>query len=384
MPEEHALLSASAAKRWMSCPASARIEELLRGQFGDGENKYSQEGTTAHALAARSFVEDISKIVFPNEEMKECVIAYHDYVMQIYQDCLAKDQFTSKFHEVKLNYSKYIPDGFGTGDTVIISLGKIIIIDFKYGAGVEVSAVENHQMKLYGLGGIDTYDFMYDITDVELHIFQPRMSNISSWGITRPQLEEWGNSIKEVGIKAFTGDAECNPGEHCQFCLARGLCRARANYVLDLQKDQKDFQVLNLEEIAPIYEKALQAESYIKQLKAWCLEKMMSGVKIPGLKLKAPRLTSAYSDQEAVEQYLRSKGYADAVIHKPRELITLTELKKLLKTAGYREFEAAGLVVKTEGNVSVVLASDPAPEYEPKEAILAEFEPVNNNAEGGK
>jgi len=377
MPDQHALLGASSAKRWMSCPASARIEDTLRKIFGDGDNKYSQEGTIAHDLAAKSFVDGLDKLTFPNKEMKRCVQIYHDYVVNIYKECLEIDKFATKYHEVKVDFSKYVPDGFGTIDTVIICLGKIIVIDFKYGAGVEVSAVENHQMKLYGLGGIETYDFLYDITEAELHIVQPRMDNISSWGITREELESWGNQVHEIGVQAFIGNCECNPGEHCQFCLAKGLCRARANYVVDLANENKDFQLISLDEIAPIYEKALQAETYIKQLKSWCLEKMMSGVKIPGLKLKAPRLTSAYADQEKAEEWLKDKGYTDAIIHKPRELITLTELKKLLKTAGYREFEGSGNIVKVEGNVSVVLATDPSPEYEPKEAIMAEFDVVN-------
>lgn len=377
MPEKHAILSASGANKWLNCQASARLEELITNVYGESSTEYTVEGTKAHSFAERSFNEDIETLEFPNEQMKDCVKEYHDYVIKLYEEALSVDKYALKFHEVELNYSNYIKDGFGTGDTIITSNDKLIIVDFKYGQGIAVSAINNPQMKLYGLGAINEYGYFNNFTNIEMHIFQPRKDNISVFSMKSEDLLKWGESIKEIGFIAFTGEAKCNPGEHCQFCKARAICRARATLLEKLDTDNDNFKLMTVEELSNIYDKAIVCESYIKQLKADILARMMYGEKIPGLKLKAPRATRCYSDQTAVEEKLKQMGYDDALIHKPRELITLTDLKTLIKTKGIKELEDNGFIIKTEGTTpSIVKADDPCEEWLPKEILKNEFDAI--------
>lgn len=235
--KEHAVLSASSAHRWLVCTPSVRLEE----QFEDKESDYAKEGTLAHAIAefqVRSyFLEPISKRKrtaelkkFQKEELYDAEMITHtenylEYIKQIAMQYI-KPPFISV--EKRVCYGQYARDGFGTADCIVICGDTLHIVDFKYGKGVEVSAIDNVQLKLYALGALQEYGIFYPISTVKLHIFQPRVDNISEYSIDRSMLEAWGESIKEKAQLAYDGKGEFVSGEHCRFCKAKGCCKARA------------------------------------------------------------------------------------------------------------------------------------------------------------
>ena len=229
----HAILSASGAFRWLSCPPSA----LLEREFTDNTSDAAAEGSAAHALAEhklrRALKMRSKKPVSPydSDEMDEHTDGYVGFVMERigqYNDPLV-------LIEQKLDLSKYIPDGFGTADCVIIADNLLHVIDFKYGMGVVVSAENNPQMKLYALGALGLFEDLYDITDVSMTIYQPRRENISTFAISKETLRQWVNDVlKPIAALAIKGGGEYKPGEHCQFCRAKVRCRARAEEQLNL------------------------------------------------------------------------------------------------------------------------------------------------------
>ena len=364
---EHALLSASGAHRWLKCPVSARLENLIE----DKDTKYSEEGTLAHSLAEK--ILSGQTVTFPNEEMEQAVMTYVNYVNDLYASLKEKDELTKKHHEVRLDFSEYVPEGFGTGDTVIISMDELHIIDYKHGANVYVEVNDNPQLKLYGLGGLIEFDYLFNIEKVVLHIVQPRMNNIGMFSILPKDLKAWGDEVFKLAEKAFNGEGEAIPGEYCQFCKVAGICKARANFALDLAKKGTDFKLIAIEDYASIYQACDIAKSFASAFERYLLQEMQKGKKIPGLKLVAKRSVSTYADQTAVEEKLKELGFEDALIHKPRELLGLTEMKKVIKTKGYKELENNGLIIKPIGSPTVALESDPRPALE---SIIEYFEEI--------
>lgn len=358
---EHALLGASNAHRWTRCPASARLEELIN----DTDTTYAQEGTQAHKLAEMVLTgktprEDLEN--FPNE-MNDAVLAYVDYVEKLYKELKEKDVNAVKEHEVKVNFAKYVPEGFGTADTVLISEGVMHVIDFKYGQGVKVNAPGNDQLRCYAIGALEEYDYIFDIKTVVVHIIQPRLDNYSTEVIDAEDLKDWAKALKKLAEVAFSGNGDAYPGDHCQFCKVRSICKARANRLNELTEVGADFKLLSDEDIVRLWPMLDDTEKFIKNIKQYVLEEMLKGHKINGLKLVEGRSQSKYTNELAITKTLTDNGYEELLFTK-KSLIGLTEMKKLLGAKKYRELlEGNGLIVKPQGSPKVALADDPGKEY---------------------
>lgn len=358
---EHALLGASNAHRWTRCPASARLEELIN----DTDTTYAQEGTQAHKLAEMVLTgktprEDLEN--FPNE-MNDAVLAYVDYVEKLYKELKEKDVNAVKEHEVKVNFAKYVPEGFGTADTVLISEGVMHVIDFKYGQGVKVNAPGNDQLRCYAIGALEEYDYIFDIKTVVVHIIQPRLDNYSTEVIDAEDLKDWAKALKKLAEVAFSGNGDAYPGDHCQFCKVRSICKARANRLNELTEVGADFKLLSDEDIVRLWPMLDDTEKFIKNIKQYVLEEMLKGHKINGLKLVESRSQSKYTNELAITKTLTDNGYEEPLFTK-KSLIGLTEMKKLLGAKKYRELlEGNGLIVKPQGSPKVALADDPGKEY---------------------
>lgn len=358
---EHALLGASNAHRWTRCPASARLEELIN----DTDTAYAKEGTQAHKLAEMVLTgktprQDLENV--PNE-INDAVLAYVGYVENLYKELKEKDMNAVKEHEVKVNFAKYVPEGFGTADTVLISEGVMHVIDFKYGQGVKVNAPSNDQLRCYAIGALEEYDYIFDIKTVVVHIIQPRLDNYSTEIINAEDLKDWAKALKKLAEVAFSGNGEAYPGDHCQFCKVRSLCKARANRLNELTEVGADFKLLSDEDIVKLWPMLDDTEKFIKNIKQYVLDEMLKGHKINGLKLIEGRSLSRYANELAVSKALIDNGYDEPLFTK-KSLIGLTEMKKLLGAKKYRELlEGNGLIIKPQGAPKVALADDPGKEY---------------------
>ncbi len=240
-PVNHAMLSASSAARWIACPPSAK----LNAQIEDTGSDFAREGTCAHELCEykirKMLDEDVKNptenLDFYDSEMEECSENYAQYIAEILAEVKKKCTDPITLVEQRLDFSKYVPDGFGTGDCVIVADDVLHVVDFKYGQGVEVSAENNPQMKLYALGALELFDSLYDITQIEMSIFQPRLNNISRCTITKTELLDWAeNTLKPIAELAAKGEGEFKAGEHCRFCKVKATCRKRAECNLERQR----------------------------------------------------------------------------------------------------------------------------------------------------
>ena len=359
---DHAVLSASGSHRWLNCLPSARLEL----EFENSESNAAAEGTAAHALCEHKLKKALhmrSKrpvSVYNSDEMEEHSDAYVEFVMEQLE--LARQSCTDPLIliEQRLDFSCYVPQGFGTGDCIIIGDKKLHIIDFKYGMGVLVDAVENPQMKLYALGALEIYDSLYDIEEVSMTIFQPRRENVSTWTIPVKELKDWAeNELKPKAKKAYEGEGDYLPGEWCTFCRAAVKCRARAEEKLKLaQMEFKLPPLLTDSEIEEVLSKLSDLTKWANEIIAYATDAAVNhGKEWHGFKVVEGRSVRKYKDEEAVAGVAKANGYKDIYRH---SLITLTEMQKLM---GKKKFEEilGGLIHKPPGKPTLVPLSDKRP-----------------------
>lgn len=355
----HAILSASASHRWLNCSPSARLEL----EFEDTSSEAAKEGTAAHALCEHKLKKALKKrskrpvSSYDSDEMEECTDAYVEYVMEQVTNAkeVCKDPII--LIEQHLDFSCYVPDGFGTGDCVIVSDDKLHIIDFKYGMGVLVEAEDNPQMKLYALGALELFDALYDIKEVAMTIFQPRRENVSTWSISVDDLKAWAeNELKDKAIKAYNGEGEYLPGDWCTFCRASVRCRARAEEKLKLaQKEFKLPPLLTDAEIEEILGLLPNLTKWANDIQAYALDAALNhGKQWNGFKVVEGKSNRKYKDETKVEELAKEAGFTD--IYR-KSLIPLTEMQKLMGKAKFEEI-LGDLIYKPPGKPTLVSNDD--------------------------
>jgi len=382
---KHAVLSASGAYRWLACPPSARLEE----QFEETTSTYAEEGTLAHGIAEqklRFLLKQISaqdyaqalqifeKNEFYSASMLDYIETYASIVMKKVNEAKTRSADAVVLLEQKLDFSDWVPEGFGTGDVVIISDGVLEIIDLKYGKGVPVAAEDNAQMRLYALGALATFDSLYDIKIIRMTIVQPRLDSVSSDEITAEMLYWWADTelIKRAQL-AWEGKGEFQAGEHCQFCRARFNCRARAEANLELTKmDFRKPELLTDEEIGEVLKQADELKAWVSDVFDYALVQARDhGKKFKGWKLVEGRSVRKYADEEAVAKTLLEAGYKEEQIYE-KKLWGITAMEKLLGKTKFGEL-LKGLVVKPAGKPTLVPESDKRPEINSITAAVADF-----------
>ena len=363
MPEsKHALLSASSSHRWLNCNPSARLEL----EFADSESEAASEGTAAHALCEhklRKALKMRSKKPtsrFDCDEMDAYTDGYVEFVLESLEEAKRECKDPLVLIEQKLDFSCYVPDGFGTGDCLIVADKRLHIIDFKYGQGILVDAVENPQMMLYALGALRLFDSIYDIETVSMTIYQPRRENVSTWTIPVSELREWTETtlIPKAAL-AFKGEGEYVPGAWCTFCRAAVKCRARAESKLKLA--QYEFALpplLTDAEIEDILSRLDDLTKWANEICAYALDAALNhGKEWHGFKLVEGRSNRKYTDEAAVVKAAQAAGYHD--IYK-KSLIPITEMERLMGKKTFTEV-LGGLIAKPQGKPTLVPASDKRP-----------------------
>lgn len=359
---KHAFLSASASHRWLNCPPSAKLCEGMP----DESSPYAQEGTDCHELCAYLVEKALGKDVkdptehlsYYSAEMQNCAEEYCAYVMEQLEAAKKYCPDPMVFIEQRLDFSRWVENGFGTGDCLILADQVLQIIDYKHGLGVLVEAEGNSQMMCYALGALEAFDGIYDIDRVTMTIFQPRRDNISTWSCSKKDLLTWANEVlAPTAALAYEGKGEFKAGDHCQFCKAKAICRKRAEHNLEMAK--YDFAMpdtLDEMEIAAILPKIDQLIAWGNDLKDYALTKAQSGTHYEGFKVVEGRSNRKYTDEDAVAKAVTDAGYDPY----EKKLLGVTAMSSLL---GKKRFEEllGSLIYKPPGKPALVPESDKRP-----------------------
>lgn len=366
----HASLGASKASQWLACTPSIRLGE----QYEETTSVFAKEGTFMHELSELYLSYELKQMTkaqlnkklkqmkqneFYNPEIEQAVQIYVDVVTEKMNEARATSKDPLILIEERVDFSPWVPEGFGTGDVILISGDRLEIVDLKGGKGVKVSAVENPQMRLYALGAINNFGVLYDIESVLMTIVQPRLDNISTDEMQVEELLEWAeNEVKPKAELAFKGEGDFVAGEHCRFCRVKATCRARAEENLKLAC--MDFQkppLLTDDEIVEVLTTVDQLMSWAKDVQEFALTKAMNENKQwPGMKLVEGRGSRKYSDENAVVEALSAAGYDGDVIYK-KTINTITTLEKELGKKTFQEL-LGSLVTKAPGKVKLVPEED--------------------------
>ena len=358
----HALLSASSSKRWLNCPPSAR----LCAEIEDTTSEYAKEGTDAHTLCEYKvktmlgidMQDPTETLAYYNEEMERCASDYACYIMEGLEEIKSYCKDPLVLIEQKLDFSKYVPDGFGTGDCLIVADNTLYIIDFKYGKGVEVDSEDNPQMMCYAIGALELFDRLYDIENVCMIIFQPRIENISVSNMSVTELYNWAeNTLKPIAQLAYEGKGEFKAGDHCQFCKIKASCRKRAEYNMELAKyDFEEPAELTDEEVSEILIKSGDLVSWVSDVKEYALNQAIQGKNYPNLKLVEGRSNRKYLNEEEAARAVIAAGYDPY----EKKLLGITSMTSLLGKTKFMEV-LGDLVYKPQGKPTLVLESDKRP-----------------------
>lgn len=366
MPK-HAYLSASASHRWLACPPSAK----LCANILDQASEYAQQGTDCHELCAylvekalgRDVIDPTENLTYYDAEMQNCAEEYRNYILEQIEAAKEFCKDPQVMIEQRLDFSRWVENGFGTGDCVIVADEILQIIDYKHGLGILVSAGDdehggNSQMMCYALGALEVFGDIYDINQIKMTIFQPRRDNLSTYTISKEDLLKWADEVLAPTAQlAYVGKGEFNAGDHCTFCKVKATCRKRAEYNLELAK--YDFEMpatLDDTEIAAILEKVDEMISWGNDIKDYALQQAQSGVHFEGWKIVEGRSNRKYTDENAVADTVKDAGFDPY----EKKLLGITAMSTLL---GKKKFEEllGGLIYKPPGKPTLVPESDKRP-----------------------
>ena len=397
-PSLHAVLGASSAHRWLICTPSARLCEKLTSRFGSESSPYAAEGTKAHALAemkvrlayykadgmtaakhSRMAPEQQEAYLGINEfrfkalrnelgdipkDMEQATDSYCDIVMEKYLSAKEADPGAQLYLEQRLDYSAWVPSGFGTGDCIIVSDSLLEVCDYKHGKGIPVDAVGNPQLRLYGLGAMERFGRLYDFQSVRMTIIQPRLDSVSEETLTCEDLTSWAaEEVVEKAKQAWTGSGEFVPGEHCRFCSAKAVCSARVAQAMRIfQYGLEAPGLIPDEQIPSILGMLNDAEAWIKDIRAYAENQALHGQVWPGWKLvHGKKPNRQWADPEEVKAQLLRAGYpADQF-----QEVKLKPVGEIEKALGKKAFQAlvGGLVSQGEGKLTLVPADDKRVEF---------------------
>lgn len=371
----HALLSPSAAHRWINCTAAPRLEADVE----DKGSEFAAEGTLAHAYCAQKLkaflglptegeAKEIAELNdrYHTGEMDEYTDTYKTIVLEKYNAARAKTKDALLLIETRLDFSEYVPDAFGTADATIIADGTMEVIDFKYGKGVKVSAEDNPQMKIYALGAYEKFSFEYKIDRVRMTIIQPRIENFSEWELSVSELMAWTDSVlTPKAQQAYKGDGPQVPGDWCQFCKVKSSCRALTQKCIEAAKNHPDPKLISPDELAAdVLPMLATVKTWLAGVEDYALQQALSGVQLAGWKVVEGRSVRKITDQDGAALALNKAGYKTAEIYKPQELRTITDLEKL---TGKKQFAAicGDFIEKPQGKPTLAPESDKRPAIDP-------------------
>lgn len=377
----HAIVSASGAYRWLKCPPSARLEL----EFPESRSTYAEEGSAAHALAEaklRAYLSDDpadfaaadERTRTSSPEMIGAVEDYCDLCIEKINAARAATPDAKILLEQRLDFSEWVPDGFGTGDLVIVSDGLLEIVDYKHGKGVSVSALNNPQMRLYALGAISNYGQLYGFESVSATIVQPRLDSVSTETLEVQALLAWGEKIRPIARQAYQGEGRYASGSHCQFCRAKVKCRVRTEENLEMTKlDFRKADLLGDDELAGVLQVAGRLQAWAVDLQKYALAQAMeNGKQWPGYKLIVGKGKRTYSDADKVVERLIGAGYPEAILYE-RSLLCITKMEKAVGKKKFGEL-LEGLIFTPPGKPALVPENHKGPAQGWHEQTAKDFE----------
>lgn len=398
----HSILGPSSADRWINCPGSV----FATKDIPDTDTEYSLLGTAAHSLAERCrkdnlpaahflggklYVEKVdgeSAEFVVDREMTQAVQSFIDYLNALPGD---------DYNESRVYYEDYAPGGFGTMDAARAEHTVLHIADYKHGEGVRVEAYDNPQLKLYALGFMLAWGWLYNFKRVVLHIVQPRLDNYSVHETTPEAIYEWAaKTVRHAATLAMSENAPFKAGAHCKFCKIRATCAVRAKYVFAMNLDELDDLDDAIAKDAPPIGQLTAAQidaalrrkphviSWYKDVEAHVRSEIAHGRELKGWKFVEGRANRDWavpaSEVEhrlvkaGITEGVRARLYTEQIISPAQAEAEFGKKLFLPGTANREAGPLADLVIKPRGKAKLAPPEDPRA---PIHADASELEEVD-------
>lgn len=362
MTKKHAKLSASGSSRWINCPGSVAAEDGIPEQ----RSIFADEGSAAHELAEQSLTKDMHPSNwlgeafaewpdFPvNQEMVDAIVLYRDFVNSLPGEKLIEQQ---------VDFSDWVPEGFGTSDAIVINGTHMHVVDLKYGKGVPVSPEENSQAMLYALGAYAMTDGLYDIRTIDITIVQPRLDHIQTWSTTVEELLKFGAMVQQKAEEALSEDAPRVPGDvQCRWCKVKATCPALKKLSDDtvLAFFDDPIESLSPNDLKAALDNKKLIIGWLDAVEELAKQRLNDGEGFPGYKLVAGRSSRSWAEDESVivnrltENFDLERG--DLYTEK---FITPPQAEKMLGKAKAKDIQ--NLIATSTGSPTLVPETDKRP-----------------------
>lgn len=369
-PTVHASLGASSAYRWLACPGSVSLSANIPRK----DTSYSLEGTAAHALAEISYnarldpsnwLDERIEGVVVTSDMADAVRVYVDFLRGLsVGDNLV--QLERRFDLQKLNPPAPM---FGTSDCTayLPAERKLIVADYKHGAGVAVEVEDNPQLKYYGLGCLLQLSPAQRVDEVELIIVQPRAQHrdgpIRRWTCSVDVLIDFGTDLVVGAHRAMQADAGLNAGKWCRFCPAQPMCPELHKETQLIaaeefaEKPLLDPRLLTPVQLSQVLERADIVEDWLRSVRQHVQRTLEAGEEVPGWKLVPKRATRVWANQAATVEYLKQKECLDTEEIFDLKMKSPAAIEKIV---GKKNLPAE-LISAVSSGYTLAPASDPRP-----------------------
>ena len=351
------IVGGSTAKRVINCPGSVKLVQQMPPK---PSNEHADRGTLLHNV--------IAELLEFDKPPQQCIGAkYNDQVLTqelldekiipalAALDVIDPDKAMHYLVETRVGFGDFLPGVFGSTDMLGRIGNRAVVLDWKFGDGVLVSAQDNDQLLFYAAAAMRTESakWIFEGADeIELIIVQP--PEIRRWVTDKARVISFEQELAKAVKRAQQDEAPIKMGEHCRWCAAKPICpqmngtvdRAVHQQIVDLDKQQ----------LGEYLAKADMIEDWIKDLRALAFQVLESGADVPGYKLVAKRGTRQWVDEDATTKFL-TKAMVEP--YKELEVISPAQAEKLLKKVG---IELPAEMVKTVSSGSTLASeSDPRP-----------------------
>jgi hypothetical protein len=350
------IVGGSSAKRVMACPGSVALVQKMPPK---PSNSHADQGTLLHN-AVSAILEDQSVDVI-GTQYKDQVLTQDLYDEKIMVGLSLLDEVdpdkTMEYEvETRVGFGDLLPGVFGSTDLMGRIGSKAIILDWKFGTGVAVSAEENEQLMFYAAASMRTPEaqWVFDgATEIELIIIQP--PEIKRWTTTRARIEQFERDLVKAVTAAGLADAPLKNGDHCRWCNAKPVCPIMTGAVDRAVAIKMD--AIDVDKIGAYLHNADLLEAWIKDLRALAEEMMKKGKPVTGWKMVPKRATRSWVKEDDAKAALLQHLKESEVIE--TKLVSPAAAEKLLKAQKLKLPD--GLTVAISSGNTIAPESDPRP-----------------------
>lgn len=359
------IVGGSTAKRVIACPGSVKLVQQMPPR---PSSRYADEGTLCHTIMEAVLTRDAQPEEFIGQTLNDVTVTAELIETKVRPAMAALSEIDPNFDmtyecEAVVGFGDALPGVFGSADLVGRIGDTAIVLDWKFGDGVDVAVEENPQAMFYAAAAMRTPKVAWafkGVTHIDCVIVQPTAAKPVKWWRTTPDRIRAFERQLFAAVKEALGPAPfMQTGDHCRWCAAKPVCPLLTGAVDRALKTS--LQNIDAARLGEMLEQAPLIENYLAEVRALAQHMLEEGVPVPGFKLVPKRATRQWVDADKAQAALAALGLEDT---------ELTETKLVSPAQAEKALKKRKLALPGELVVAVSTGSTLAPESDPRPAAL--------------